>query len=205
MLFNKTGGLLRGSETVTVLRDKSFFARNALEVAAGMIGLELTLDGVGGIIVETEAYLPDDPASHSFKGPTARNASMFAEPATSYVYLIYGMHLCLNAVCLPGSAVLIRALEPTRGLARMHERRGTTDPRQLCSGPAKLSEALGITRAHDRRSLIEAPFALGAGRPQPPLVTGPRIGISRAIDLPWRFGEAGSAYLSRRFNGQQPS
>lgn len=181
------------------VNDKSFFARNALEVAAALIGVELTLDGVGGIIVETEAYLPDDPASHSFAGKTMRNASMFAGPATSYVYRIYGLHWCLNAACLPGSAVLIRALEPTRGMAIMQERRGTTDLRQLCSGPAKLAQALGITRAHDGLALTEAPFALEVGRAMPPLISGPRIGISRAADLPWRFGEAGSRYLSRRF------
>ena len=181
------------------LTDARFFARHALEVAASMIGLELTLDGVGGIIVETEAYLPDDPASHSFRGPTPRNASMFAGPATSYVYLIYGLHWCLNAACLPGSAVLIRALEPTQGLDMMRKRRGVTDARQLCSGPAKLAQALGITRAHDGLRLTQAPFRLRAGRAAPSLVTGPRIGIRQAAELPWRFGEAGSAYLSRRF------
>ena len=182
-----------------IITDKSFFARSALDVAAAMIGLELTFDGVGGIIVETEAYLPDDPASHSFKGPTARNASMFAGPGTSYIYLIYGLHWCLNAACLPGSAVLIRALEPTQGLDRMQERRGTRDLRLLCSGPAKLAQALGLTRAHDGTSVIEAPFTLKAPLDRPPLVTGPRIGISRAADRPWRFGKANSPYLSRRF------
>lgn len=185
---------------MTTPASRDFFARSALDVAASMIGLELTLDGVGGIIVETEAYLPDDPASHSFRGATARNASMFAGPSTSYVYLIYGMHWCLNAACIPGSAVLIRALEPTQGVARMQVRRGTNDMRKLCSGPGKLAQALGIGRAHDGLPMTEAPFALRQGRPCGPLITGPRIGISQATDLPWRFGEAGSAYLSRRFS-----
>lgn len=181
------------------IRDRAFFARSALDVADAMIGLELTLDGVGGIIVETEAYLRDDPASHSFRGPTARNASMFAGPATSYVYLIYGMHWCLNAACLPGSAVLIRALEPTRGIDTMRERRGVSSLRQLCSGPGKLAQALGINRSHDGLPLIEEPFVLRPCRTSPPRVTGPRIGIRHATHLPWRFGAAHSPYVSRRF------
>jgi DNA-3-methyladenine glycosylase len=181
------------------LSGTTFFARNALEVADAMIGLELTLDGVVGIIIETEAYLPDDPASHSFKGRTARNASMFAGPATSYVYLIYGMHWCLNAACLPGSAVLIRALEPTRGVDRMQARRGTADLRQLCSGPGKLAQALGISRAHDGLSLTGAPFALRACRTDLPRSTGPRIGIRHATSQPWRFGAENSPFLSRPF------
>ena len=164
-----------------------------------MIGLELTLGGVGGLIVETEAYLPDDPASHSFRGPTARNATMFASPASSYVYLIYGMHWCLNAVCLPGSAVLIRPLEPTAGIETMKARRGTEDLGKLCAGPGRLAEALGISRADDGLSLLAPPFALRQGRRRFEVVTGPRIGITRAADLPWRFGAAGSPYLSRRF------
>lgn len=179
--------------------DAGFFARSAVDVAADMIGLELTFDGVGGVIVETEAYLPDDPASHSFKGRTARNASMFGVPGTGYVYLIYGMHWCLNAVCLPGSAVLIRALEPVTGLEAMIRRRGTDDLRRLCSGPAKLAEALGITRAQDGLPMLAAPFSLRPCRSGHTLVTGPRIGISRAVELPWRFGEAGSPFVSRRF------
>lgn len=179
--------------------DAQFFARDAREVAAAMIGVELRCGEAGGIIVETEAYLPDDPASHSFRGLTRRNASMFGAPGTAYVYRIYGMHWCLNAVCLPGSAVLIRALAPTEGLSAMAERRGTQAPDALCSGPGKLAAALAITGAADGLSLLAAPFALNRVLAIPRLVTGPRIGISRAADKPWRFGLAGSAFLSRRF------
>ena len=171
------------------LPDQSFFGRSALDVAAAMIGL----------IVETEAYLPDDPASHSFRGQTPRNASMFGAPGTGYVYLIYGMHWCLNAVCLPGSAVLIRALEPTRGIDAMKERRRTEDVRLLCAGPGRLAQALGITRSVDGLSLLRKPFELSRGKPNLPLLTGPRIGISRAAELPWRFGMAGSPLLPPRF------
>jgi DNA-3-methyladenine glycosylase len=178
---------------------RDFFARSALEVAADMIGMELTCDGTGGIIVETEAYLPDDPASHSFRGPTARNASMFGAPGLAYVYRIYGLHFCLNAVCLPGSAVLIRALEPTRGMERMAERRGVSEQRLLCSGPARLAQALGIDLRHDGLPLLGGPFMLRGETATAPLATGPRVGISKATDMPWRFGLTGSRFLSRKF------
>jgi DNA-3-methyladenine glycosylase len=192
------GAVPEGSNAQRKVPGQEFFARDARTVAAAMIGLELTVNGAGGLIVETEAYLPDDPASHSFRGPTPRNATMFAGPASSYVYLIYGRHFCLNTVCLPGSAVLIRALEPTAGLDIMAARRGTADVRKLCAGPGRLAEALGITRAEDGLSLLAPPFALRPGRSLP-LVTGTRIGITRATGLPWRFGAAGSPFVSRRF------
>ena len=178
-----------------------FFARNAVTVAKALIGVRLLVDGVGGLVVETEAYDRDDPASHSFAGPTRRNAVMFGPSGRAYVYRIYGAHWCLNAVCdgEPRGAVLIRALEPTDGLAMMAERRGTDDPRLLCSGPGKLCQALAVTGAHDGMVLDEPPFALFASDDTPSLATGPRIGLTKAADTPWRFGAAGSRFLSRPF------
>lgn len=157
---------------------------------------------MGGTVVETEAYTPDDPASHSFSGPTARNAAMFGEPGRAYVYRSYGLHWCLNAVCgvdATGSAVLIRALAPTQGLDAMRERRRLERAELLCAGPGRLTEALAVTRAHDGLPLWEPPFALYGREGAAPLVVGPRIGISRAVDRPWRFGLAGSRCLSRPF------
>jgi DNA-3-methyladenine glycosylase len=177
----------------------AFFDREVTLVARELLGATLLVDGVGGIIVETEAYHPTDPASHSFPGPTARNAAMFGPPARAYVYRSYGIHWCLNFVCENASAVLIRALEPTAGLDYMRLRRGVDNPRQLCSGPGKLCQALGVTIALNGLSLDLPPFELRRGQPAAPISVGPRIGITKAADKPWRFGLAGSPYLSRRF------
>lgn len=182
---------------------RTFFARPPELVAPELIGWTMMVDGVGGRIVEAEAYHHAEPASHSFAGPTVRNAAMFGPVGRAYVYRIYGVHWCVNFVCGedPGSAVLIRALEPLAGVARMRERRGVEEIRSLCSGPGKLCQALGITRGHDGLPLNEPPFSLHPGKAAG-IVAGPRIGISRAVDLPWRFGEAGSTFLSRPFPRQ---
>lgn len=172
------------------------------EIAAPrLLGALLLVDGVGGMIVETEAYSADDPASHSFRGPTARNAPMFGAAGRAYVYRIYGLHWCLNVVCdaaTPGSAVLIRALEPTHGLDRMAERRGTTDPAKLCSGPARLCQALAVAGEHNGLPMDQPPFQLELGDPVQ-AVAGPRIGITQGAETAWRFGLAGSRFHSRRF------
>lgn len=179
-----------------------WLARDAVTVARELIGARLLVDGVGGTIVETEAYDAGDPASHSFPGPTARNAAMFGPTGRAYVYRIYGAHWCFNIVCdrtMGGSAVLIRALEPTDGLDRMRDRRGLTDPRALCSGPGKLCQALAIDKALDHAPLDRPPFVLEPHPPARDLAIGPRIGITKGADTPWRFGLRGSPFLSRRF------
>jgi DNA-3-methyladenine glycosylase len=181
---------------------RDFFARPVHEVAPELIGATLLVDGVGGRIVEVEAYDQDDPASHSYRGRTARTASMFGPAGQAYVYRSYGIHWCLNLVCGEdghAEAALVRALEPTSGLDAMRERRGIEAARALCSGPGKLCQALGITRAHDGVALDEPPFELIARELEPPLAVGPRIGITRATEQPWRYGLAGSPFLSRRF------
>jgi len=181
----------------------AFFDRHSAIVAPELLGATVLYDGVGGRIVEVEAYDPSDPASHSFPGPTPRNRVMFGPPARAYVYRSYGIHWCLNFVCGNAGAVLIRALEPTEGLDLMRRRRGFESPEALCSGPGKLCQALGITGEDNGRSLAASPFALTLATGQGPFVTGPRIGISKAVEIPWRFGVAGSRFLSRRFAGNQ--
>lgn len=180
---------------------RDFFERHPVEAARDLIGAILLVEDAGGRIVETEAYCRDDPASHSFRGPTARNAAMFGPPGRAYVYRSYGLHWCLNFVCgaEPGGAVLLRAVEPLAGLDRMRERRGVRDPKLLCAGPGRLCQALGVTGAENGLALDAPPFRIEARRAFCEIVAGTRIGISRAADVPWRFGLAGSPFLSRRF------
>jgi DNA-3-methyladenine glycosylase len=178
------------------------FDRHPTIVGRELIGAVLLHGGAGGRIVETEAYDHEDPASHAFSGPTPRNAAMFGPAGRAYVYRSYGIHWCLNFVCEPGSAVLIRALEPLVGLDAMRARRGLEDARSLCSGPGKLCAALGITRDDDGRPLDRPPFELDASPGGLDLIEGPRIGLTRAIDTPWRFGLKGSRFLSRPFARQ---
>lgn len=181
---------------------RAFFARSVHEVAPDLIGATLLVDGVGGVIVEVEAYHHTDPAAHSFRGPTPRNLVMFGPPGFTYVYRSYGIHWCVNFVCEKegsASAVLIRALEPTHGMSTMHRRRGLHDARALCSGPGKLTEALAITHAHNGLALDAPPIALHARAKKPEIVAGVRIGITKAVELPWRYGLKGSKFLSKGF------
>jgi DNA-3-methyladenine glycosylase len=171
-------------------------------VARALIGATLLVDGVGGVIVETEAYDQSDPASHTHMGPTARNAAMFGPSGHAYVYRSYGIHWCLNFTCRAaghGAGVLIRALEPRVGLEQMQARRGMADPRLLCSGPGRLGQALGISMAHYGLPLDRPPFFVAAPDEATEAVVGPRIGISKAVDQPWRFGLVGSRFLSKPF------
>ncbi len=176
-----------------------FWNRPPEQVAAELIGYDFRVSGIGGTIVETEAYAPDDPASHSFAGETRRNAAMFGPPGRAYVYRSYGLHWCLNFVCQRGSAVLLRALEPVHGVDLMIERRGLAEPRLLCSGPGRVAQALGVDG-----SLNGAPLEGGIFAFEPPgrpfsVIAGPRIGITKAIDRAWRFGHADSRFVSKRF------
>jgi DNA-3-methyladenine glycosylase len=171
-------------------------------VAQALIGAVLLVDGVGGRIVETEAYVREDPASHTYGGPTARNAAMVGPPGRAYVYRSYGIHWCLNFVCREeghGAGVLIRAIEPLHGLDVMSERRGLHEPRLLCSGPGRVGQALAIKHGYNGHRLDHAPFEVLAAAGNHEVVVGPRIGISKAADVPWRFGLAGSRFVSRPF------
>jgi DNA-3-methyladenine glycosylase len=185
---------------------RGFFARSVHEVAPELIGATLLLKGVGGVIVEVEAYHHTDPAAHSFGGPTERNAIMFGPAGYAYVYRSYGIHWCLNFVCEPkgsASAVLIRALAPVEGLAAMRRRRGLADEQLLCSGPGRLCEALGITGKHNGLALDRAPFELFARTQDVEVAVGVRIGITKAVDHPWRYGLKGSRFVSKPFSDRR--
>lgn len=187
---------------MTRLLSRNFFARSVHAVAPELIGATLKFKGIGGVIVEVEAYHQADPAAHSFNGRTARNDVMFGPPGYAYVYRSYGIHWCLNFVCEPegiASAVLIRALAPTSGLATMRRRRGVTDERLLCSGPGRLCEALGITDKHYGLALDQPPFELFARTDDVAVAVGPRIGITKAVDHLWRYGLKGSRFVSKPF------
>jgi DNA-3-methyladenine glycosylase len=183
---------------------RTFFARSVHDVAPELVGATLLVDRVGGKIVEVEAYDHEDPAAHSYGGQTARNASMFGPPGHAYVYRSYGVHWCLNFVCETGSAVLIRALEPTIGTETMAKRRGTDEPRLIAAGPGRLTQALGLTGEHDGLPLDRPPFELYAAEAVK-IAVGPRVGITKAAEVPWRYGEADSPYLSRPIRTRQRS
>lgn len=176
----------------------AFFDRPAPSVATDLIGAEFAIAGVGGLIVETEAYTDDDPASHSYKGQTPRNRAMFGPPASVYVYRSYGIHWCLNFVCRAGTAVLIRALEPMTGLHLMRQRRGLDNSVLLCSGPGRLCQALAVTGDFNGLLLAEHPFHLTVLKRPQSVSVGRRIGITKAVDVPWRFGLKGSLFLSKK-------
>lgn len=178
-----------------------FYARPVLEVARGLIGCVVEHEGVSGTIVETEAYHECEPACHAFVGVTSRTRVLFGEPGVAYVYRSYGIHALLNAVCEPvgvGAAVLIRALEPLSGIERMRARRGVVRDRDLCSGPGKLTQALGVELSENATSLLDGPVTISTGEGgRPQVLAGPRIGISKAVELRWRFSAAGNPYVSR--------
>lgn len=180
---------------------RDFFDRSVHDVARELIGCRLFFEGVGGTIVETESYERDDPACHAYVGLTGRTGVLFGPPGRAYVYLSYGIHSLLNAVAEPegeAAAVLIRALEPTAGLERMRARRGARSDADLCSGPGKLTEALGIGLERNDADLGRDPFLLLPPQGEPPgVVVGPRIGITKAVERPWRFCAAGSRFVSR--------
>ncbi len=181
----------------------SFYERPVEDVGRDLVGCELLVDGVGGTIVEVESYHQSEPACHAYVGLTPRTAPLFGPPGNAYVYLSYGVHSLLNAVCEPegiGAAALIRALEPRWGIERMRARRGVEDERLLCSGPGKLTQALGVGLDLNRHPLSARPFELRRRDPADKARTvavAPRIGITRAVELPWRFCAEGSRFLSR--------
>jgi DNA-3-methyladenine glycosylase len=182
--------------------DRCFFARSVHVVAPDLIGATLLFKGTGGVIVEVEAYHQTDPAAHSFGGRTQRNVVMFGPPGYAYIYRSYGIHWCLNFVCEPegmASAVLIRALAPTQGLPAMRRRRGVSDERLLCSGPGRLCEALGITDTQYGLPLDQPPFQIFARADDVEVAVGPRIGLTKAVEHPWRYGLKGSRFLSKPF------
>jgi DNA-3-methyladenine glycosylase len=187
--------------------DEAFFDRSVHDVARDLIGCGLRFRGVGGVIVEVESYHAEDPACHAYIGRTERNAVLFGRPGLAYVYFSYGVHNLLNAVCEPegeAAAVLIRALEPRWGLDAMRQRRGRSEPRELCSGPGKLTEAMGIELRHNGTDLLDGPFDVTRRTREwerVEVLSAPRIGISRGVEFPWRFCAAGSPFLSRPLPG----
>ena len=193
---------LQSQAPVGRLLTRKFFARSVHDVASDLIGATLLVDGVGGIIVEVEAYHHTEPAAHSFNGPTPRNMVMFGPPGFLYVYRSYGIHWCMNFVCEKegsASAVLVRAIEPTHGIPAMRRRRGLHDDRMLSSGPGKLCEAMAVTGKHNGLALDTPPIAIYARTRKPEIVSGIRIGITKAVELPWRYGLKGSKFMSQPF------
>src|ERR1700676_3448596 len=191
-----------GGQTLGRPLERAFFARSVHEVAPDLIGATLLVNGVGGVIVEVEAYHHTDPAAHSFRGPTSRNKVMFGPPGFAYVYRSYGIHWCVNFVCEEegsASAVLIRALQPTHGIPAMRHRRRLQDERSLCSGPGKLTQALAISDAHNGLALDAPPLALHARATEPDIVAGVRIGVTKAAELPWRYGVKVAKFRSKPF------
>jgi DNA-3-methyladenine glycosylase len=193
---------LRGLAPAEGRLDAAFFERSVHDVARDLVGCRLFYEGCGGVVVETESYERDDPACHAYVGLTTRTAVLFGPPGRAYVYLSYGIHSLLNAVAESegeAAAVLIRALRPTHGLEAMRERRGERPDAELCSGPGKLTEALGIGLEDNGADLTREPFALLPREPgwSGEIVAGPRVGITKAIERPWRFCLAGSPFVSR--------